>query len=61
MKNIMKCLAFLMIVGTGMLCGLGVSYGQITSGQLAPPFSLEDLKGKKYDLSQMQDRVRKGC
>jgi tetratricopeptide (TPR) repeat protein len=56
MKIIMKCLAFLMIVGTGILCGTGASYGQLTSGQSAPRFSLEDLKGKRHDLSQMQDQ-----
>ena len=56
MKIITKCLAFFMIVGTGILCGTGASYGQLTFGQSAPRFSLEDLKGKRYDLSQMQDQ-----
>jgi tetratricopeptide (TPR) repeat protein/peroxiredoxin len=56
MKIIMKCLVFLMVVGTGMLCGTGVSHGQLTFGQSAPRFSLEDLKSKRYDLSRMQDQ-----
>jgi tetratricopeptide (TPR) repeat protein/peroxiredoxin len=56
MKTVTKCLAFFMIVTTGFLCGEAVCYGQFAPGQSAPGFSLEDLKGKSYDLSQMKDQ-----
>lgn len=56
MKIITKCLVFLMIVTTGILCGTGACYGQIACGQSAPGFSLEDLNGKRYDLSRMKDQ-----
>jgi tetratricopeptide (TPR) repeat protein len=36
--------------------GGSICYGQLSSGQMAPVFSLKDLKGQAYDLSQMKER-----
>jgi tetratricopeptide (TPR) repeat protein len=44
--------AILMAVTT---VGIGFCHAQLTSGQIAPIFSLKDFKGKAYDLSQMKD------
>jgi tetratricopeptide (TPR) repeat protein/peroxiredoxin len=46
-----------MIVITGVLLVSKVSYGQLSPGQLAPSFSLKDLKGQIYDLSRMKERA----
>lgn len=44
-----------LIIAVIMLTG-GLSYAQISSGQDAPVFSLKDLDGKAYDLSQMKQQ-----
>ena len=57
MKIITKCLAFSLILIFGVLLwGMEVSYGQITSGQSAPLFSLKDIEGQSHDLAQMKKR-----
>jgi len=57
MKMIIKRHIFLMIVIMGILFGSEVCLGQLSSGQMAPLFSLKDLKGQTYDLSQMKERL----
>ena len=44
--------AILMAVTTN---GIGFCHAQLTSGQIAPVFSLKDFKGNAYDLSRMKD------
>jgi len=44
--------AILMAVTTN---GIGFCHAQLTSGQIAPVFSLKDFKGNTYDLSRMKD------
>ena len=54
MKIFRHSLFLMMIVG--ILFGSEVCYSQPSSGQMAPTFSLKDLKGQIYDLSQIKDR-----
>jgi tetratricopeptide (TPR) repeat protein len=57
MKTIIKCLAFSLIMMSGILLWrMEVSYGQIASGQSAPLFSLKDTAGQSHDLAQMKKR-----
>jgi tetratricopeptide (TPR) repeat protein len=56
MKSLSKRYAFFVIVLIGILSGSEIGYGQLASGQTAPVFSLKDLKGQTYDLSQMKAR-----
>ncbi len=47
---------FLAAALMGILVGVGISYGQPSPNQPAPVFSLKDLKGRTYDLSQMKEK-----
>lgn len=54
----MKIVKYLIfgLMATGILFGNKVCYGQMISGQGAPVFSIQDLKGQTLDLSQMKGR-----
>ena len=54
----MKIVKYLIfgLMATGILFGNKVCYGQMISGQGAPVFSTQDLKGQTLDLSQMKGR-----
>jgi tetratricopeptide (TPR) repeat protein/peroxiredoxin len=54
----MKIVKYLVfgLMAIGILFGNKVCYGQMISGQGAPLFSLQDLKGQTVDLSQMKGR-----
>ncbi|MDI6753814.1 MAG: tetratricopeptide repeat protein [Thermodesulfobacteriota bacterium] len=56
MKLSLKNPVFLLMVVLGILWGREVCYGQLSPGQMAPVFSLKDLKGQTHDLSQMKER-----
>jgi len=56
MKTIPRCYGFLIAALATMFLGSTLCYGQISPGQVAPPFSLKDLKGRTHDLSGMKDR-----
>lgn len=51
----MKVLVVSMVT-IGILALTCLCYGQSTSGQTAPAFSLKDLKGQTFDLSQLKER-----
>lgn len=55
MKMSIRCHIFLLIVSIGIIFGSEVCYGQLSSGQAAPIFSLKDIKGQPYDLSRMKE------
>jgi tetratricopeptide (TPR) repeat protein len=40
----------------GILLWSGFSYGQLSNGAAAPPFSLKDMKGQVYELAKMKER-----
>jgi tetratricopeptide (TPR) repeat protein len=54
MKTSIKSPIFLWMMILGILWGGEVCYGQISPGQIAPVFSLQDLKGQTHDLSRMK-------
>jgi tetratricopeptide (TPR) repeat protein len=54
MKTSIKSPVFLWMMILGILWGGEVCYGQISPGQIAPVFSLQDLKGQTHDLSRMK-------
>jgi tetratricopeptide (TPR) repeat protein len=54
--KIIRHQVFWMILIAGITSASGISRGQPSPGQVAPPFSLKDLKGQTYDLSQMKER-----
>jgi len=54
MKRITKHLAFLAMMAIVVVPSL--CFGQINSGQMTPAFSLKDVRGTTYDLSQMRER-----
>jgi tetratricopeptide (TPR) repeat protein len=56
MKKMIRHTIFLIILIIGLIFGVRISYGQLSSGQMAPDFSLKDLKGQTFDLSQMKER-----
>ena len=56
MKMIPRFFVLVIAVMVAILGASGSCYGQISSGQVAPAFSLTDLKGRTYDLSQMKER-----
>jgi tetratricopeptide (TPR) repeat protein len=56
MKKMIRHSIFLIILIIGLIFGVRISYGQLSSGQMAPDFSLKDLKGQTFDLSQMKER-----
>ncbi len=57
MKKQMVKSGWFFIVGILFLVfSLTMSHGQMAPGQIAPSFSLKDLKGQSYDLSAMKDR-----
>jgi peroxiredoxin len=53
MKRITAALAFLAMLA--ILFGPSLCLSQITTGQTAPGFSLKDVKGASYDLTQMKE------
>ncbi len=55
MKMIISCHVFLLIVIIGIIFGSEVCYSQLSSGQVAPIFSLKDIKGQTQDLSRMKE------
>ena len=55
-KMSIKHRAFLWIGICGILWGAEVCYGQLSPGQIAPAFSLKDLKNQVHDLSSMKTR-----
>jgi tetratricopeptide (TPR) repeat protein len=56
MSKITRHPIFLIILIVGFVFGGRICYGQLSSGQMAPVFSLKDLKGQTFDLSQMKER-----
>lgn len=56
MKMIPRFFVLVIAVMVAILGASGSCYGQISSGRVAPAFSLTDLKGRTYDLSQMKER-----
>jgi len=46
----------LSILLLGILLPSGFSYGQLSTGAAAPPFSLKDMKGQVYELAKMKER-----
>ena len=56
MKPIVKSITLSAIVMTVIMLGTNLWAGQVTSGQIAPAFSLRDVKGMTHDLSQMKER-----
>ncbi len=55
-KEVSRCFVLLMVGAVILYCFTPFAHGQISSGQMAPPFSLKDLKGQTYELSAMKDR-----
>jgi tetratricopeptide (TPR) repeat protein/peroxiredoxin len=56
MKRIVKWQFLILILLIDLVLINRASYGQLPSGQIAPLFSLQDLKGQTYDLSQMKEK-----
>jgi tetratricopeptide (TPR) repeat protein/peroxiredoxin len=56
MKIVIRRIGFLMITFIGIILWNGICYSQLSSGQIAPAFSLKDLKGQTHDLSQAKER-----
>jgi tetratricopeptide (TPR) repeat protein/peroxiredoxin len=56
MKRIVKWQFLILILLIDLVLINRASYGQLPSGQVAPLFSLQDLKGQTYDLSQMKEK-----
>src|SRR4030042_4160479 len=56
MKRIVKWQLLILILLIDLVLINRVSYGQPPSGQIAPLFSLQDLKGQTHDLSQMKEK-----
>jgi tetratricopeptide (TPR) repeat protein len=54
MKRFRKPLAFLAMMATVFVPYL--CFGQITPGDMAPAFSVKDVKGTTYDLNEMRER-----
>lgn len=54
-KIIKRCIFSMMILMSIMLVS-SVSHARISSGQTAPVFSLQDINGKNFDLSQMKQQ-----
>lgn len=54
--KILRNYPLLMSMIVGILFASQVCFGQLSSGQIGPAFSLKDLKGRTYDLAQMKDR-----
>ncbi len=56
MKRIGQC-TVLLVIGMMVLSSVGTpAYGQIAPGQIAPPFSLKDIKGQTFELAGMKDQ-----
>lgn len=56
MKNIIKGHIFSIMAIMGIVLFGNVCYAQISSGQTAPTFSLQDINGKNFDLSQTKQK-----
>ncbi len=55
MKRSIPFLAFSVLL-LGILLPGGFSYGQLSTGAAAPPFSLKDMKGQVYELAKMKEQ-----
>lgn len=55
MRLVSKLAISVVMLMAVIMVGIGFCHAQLTSGQIAPVFSLEDFTGKTYDLSQMKD------
>jgi peroxiredoxin len=55
MKLVSKSAISVVMLMVVIMVGTGFCHAQLTPGQIAPVFSMEDFKGKTYDLSQMKD------
>ena len=56
MKGDVKKFIGLVLVYAVLLMTAGFAFGQITKGQQAPEFSLQDTNGEEYALDQVKDR-----
>ncbi|MBW2600415.1 MAG: tetratricopeptide repeat protein [Deltaproteobacteria bacterium] len=54
MKLARSSLCFLVLITSTLILGLTFCYGQMDRGEIAPPFSLRNIEGKTYNLSDMK-------
>ena len=57
MRLISRCFKPVVIAMMGIMVGTGLCHAQITPDQVAPVFSLKDIKGEIYDLSTMKKNL----
>ena len=56
MKPPLRLFCTFFILSILVITTAGLCYGQLSEGQHAPLFSLKDVKGKIYDLSNMKNQ-----
>jgi tetratricopeptide (TPR) repeat protein len=56
MKMIKRLYGLVMVMMVGIIWGPALCDAQISPGQIAPTFTLKDLKGQAHDLSGLMDR-----
>jgi len=56
MKPVLRLFCSFFIASMLVITTAGLCYGQLSAGQHAPLFSLKDVKGKIYDLSNMKNQ-----
>src|SRR5512135_1056128 len=56
MKIMFRLSVAVAVLVTVFVLSAGNSYCQLSSGQAAPTFSLNDLRGQRHDLAVMKDR-----
>ena len=55
-KDGLRVFCFFFIAAVLVVMTVGVCYSQLSAGQHVPLFSLKDVKGRSYDLSNMRNQ-----